>query len=99
MGVKSYEDGDYKSATEHLHAALAMGLPTSEATARAHKYLAFMVCVNGREKACRDEFRSAVEADPEFALAPAEAGHPVWPHVLRSVKAELARTKKAKKKS
>jgi hypothetical protein len=51
------------------------------------------VCVSGREKVCRDEFRKAIEADPAFALAPAEAGHPVWSQVVRSVKAELTRAK------
>jgi Tfp pilus assembly protein PilF len=98
QGIKSYEDGDYKSATKFLHSALELGLTAPTDQARAHKYLAFMVCVNGREKACRDEFRKALEADPAFALKPAEASHPVWPQVVRSVKAELAREAKKKKK-
>ena len=102
--MRAYEDGDYKAATAAFHSALAMGLPTPAATARAHKYLAFIVCVNGREKVCRDEFRAALEADPAFALAPAEAGHPVWSQVVKSVKAEIAKeakanAAKAKKKS
>ena len=92
-GVKSYEDGDYKSAEKQLQNALDLGLANPADQARAHKYLAFMVCVTGREKPCRDEFKKALEADPAFALAPAEAGHPVWSQVVRSVKAELARTK------
>jgi Tfp pilus assembly protein PilF len=91
LGVKSYEDGDYKAAAHELQAALDHGLATPADRARAHKYLAFMVCVTGREKACRDEFRMALEAEPNFALAPAEAGHPVWGRVLRSVKADLAK--------
>ncbi len=91
LGVKSYEDGDYKASTQELQAALELGLAAPTDRARAHKYLAFMVCVTGREKACRDEFRMALEADPNFALAPAEAGHPVWGRVVRSVKAELAK--------
>lgn len=90
-GIKSYDDGDYKAAGQHLQAALDMGLDSASDRAQAHKYRAFMVCVNGREKACRDEFRLALEADPQFALAPAEATHPVWPKVLASVKAEIAR--------
>ena len=97
-GVKSYEDGDYKAATTAFRSALSMGLGSPQEVARAHKYLAFMVCVNGREKACRDEFKAAVEADPGFALAPAEASHPVWGSVLKSVKAELANAAKKKKK-
>lgn len=90
-GIKGYDDGEYQAAGEHLQAALDMGLANASDRAQAHKYRAFMVCVSGREKACRDEFRLALEADPQFALAPAEATHPVWPKVLASVKAEMAR--------
>ena len=93
-GVKSYEDGDYKEAAKQLQSALDMGIANPADRARAHKYRAFMVCVNGREKACRDEFRMALEADPAFALAPAEAGHPVWSQVVKSVKADLSKPKK-----
>jgi Tfp pilus assembly protein PilF len=92
-GVKGYEDGDYKAATQAIQSALELGLAAPADRARAHKYLAFMVCVTGREKPCRDEFRMALEADPDFALAPAEAGHPVWGRVLRGVKADLAKAK------
>ncbi|HTP99025.1 MAG TPA: TssQ family T6SS-associated lipoprotein [Casimicrobiaceae bacterium] len=97
-GVTSYEDGDYKAAAKQLQSALDMGLADPADRARAHKYLAFIVCVTGREKACRDEFKKAFEADPNFALAPAEAGHPVWSQVVKSVKAEIDRAQKAKKK-
>ena len=97
-GVKSYEDGDYKESTKQLQTALDMGLKNPADRARAHKYRAFMVCVNGREKVCRDEFKKAFEADPNFALAPAEAGHPVWSQVVKSVKAEIDRAAKTKKK-
>jgi hypothetical protein len=94
--VKAYEDGDYKTATAQIQTALDHGLASAADRARAHKYQAFIVCVNGREKACRDEFRMALEADPDFALAPAEATHPVWSRVLRSVRNDLARAKAAK---
>jgi Tfp pilus assembly protein PilF len=94
LGIKSYEDGDYKSADKQLASALDMGLASPADQARAHKYRAFMVCVNGREKTCRDEFRKALDADPNFALAPAEAGHPVWSQVVKTIKADMAKTKK-----
>ena len=35
---------------------------------------------------CRDEFRRALAVDPALELAPAEAGHPVWGPIFRSVK-------------
>ena len=95
-GVKSYEDGEYKTAAKQLQAALDLGLDAKRDQAKAHKYLAFINCVSGREKSCRDEFRKALDADPKFDLEPAEAGHPIWGPVLRSIKAERAAKPKSK---
>ena len=95
-GIRSYEDGEYKTSAKQLQAALDLGLDAKRDQAKAHKYLAFINCVSGREKSCRDEFRKALDADPKFDLEPAEAGHPVWGPVLRSVKAERAAKAKAK---
>jgi len=85
-GVASYENGAYKLATRQVQTALALGLAAPSDQARAHKYLAFMHCVGGRERQCRDEFRKAFEAVPSFDLSPAEAGHPIWGPVFRKVK-------------
>ncbi len=90
-GVKSYEDGDYRSADRQLRSALSLGLPAFQDQAIAHKYLAFIACAAGRQAPCRDEFRRALEADGNFNLTAAEAGHPVWGPVFRSVKAEMAK--------
>jgi Tfp pilus assembly protein PilF len=95
-GVNSYEDGEYKTAAKQLRTALDLGLESKRDQAKAHKYLAFITCVSGREKSCRDEFRKALDADPKFELAPAEAGHPIWGPVLRSIKAERAAKAKSK---
>ena len=92
-GVKSYEDGDYKSAARQLQSALSLGLPVFQDQATAHKYLAFIACASGRQRPCRDEFRRALEADGNFDLTPAEAGHPVWGPVFSSVKAEMAKSR------
>jgi len=94
-GIQSYEDGEHRLAARHLQSALDLGLEAKRDQAKAHKYLAFIVCKSGREKACRDQFRKALDADPAFALEPAEAGNPVWSAALRAVKAE--RAGKAKK--
>jgi hypothetical protein len=94
--VRSYEEGAYRNAARQFQVALDLGLRTKIDQANAHKYLAFIGCVSGREKACRDEFRKALEADPGFELAPAEMGHPIWGPVFRSVKAEAASRAKAK---
>ncbi|MEW5890888.1 MAG: TssQ family T6SS-associated lipoprotein [Pseudomonadota bacterium] len=89
-GIRSYEDGAYKLAARQLQAALDQGLEGASERARAHKYLAFIHCISGQQKACREEFRKAFGADPKFDLGPAEIGHPMWGPAFRSVKAELA---------
>ncbi len=95
-GIENYEEGAYKAAAKQFQAALDLGLAARSDQATAHKYLAFVACVSGREASCRDEFRKALEADPQLDLEPAEAGHPIWGPVFRTVKAELAG--KAKRK-
>jgi hypothetical protein len=97
-GIQSYENGEHRRAARELQSALDLGLVAKRDQAKAHKYLAFIVCVSGREKVCRDQFRKALDADPGFALEPAEAGNPVWSAALRAVKAERARTTKGKSK-
>jgi hypothetical protein len=92
-GIHSYEDGEYKRASRELQAALDLGLEAKRDRAKAHKYLAFIVCATGREKSCRDQFRMALEADPAFELEPAEVGNPIWRAALRAAKAERAKSK------
>ena len=84
-GIKSYEDGRYNPATTSFQNAIAAGLSEND-EATANKYLAFVSCVQGRERQCRAYFRRALELNPAFELAPAEAGHPIWGPVFRSVK-------------
>ena len=90
-GVASYEEGDYKSSMASLQSALDLGLSSTRDKVRAHKYLAFIHCVSGREKQCHDEFRKAFEVDATFDLKPAEAGHPVWGPVFRGEKAKYTK--------
>ena len=84
-GIKSYEDANYKESARQLQGALDLGLNKSNQS-QAHKYLAFINCVSGRPTQCRNEFRKALDADPDFTLQPAEAGHPLWGPVFTSVK-------------
>jgi hypothetical protein len=86
-GVDEYAEGSYPSSVKSLQSALDQGLNAQE-QAKAHKYLAFIGCVTGKATVCREEFGKAFDADPAFELTPAEAGHPVWGPVFRSVKAK-----------
>lgn len=85
-GLKQYEDGEYAGAAKSLRAAIDQGLSNSDLVS-AYKHLAFIDCASGRERQCRDEFRQALAIDPAMELAPAEAGHPVWGPIFRSLKA------------
>lgn len=84
-GVAQYEEGNYAQAQRLLQSSLAEGLPSRASQARAHKYLAFIYCVTDRTAQCRQEFSNAIAADPKFTLTAAEAGHPSWGPVYRSV--------------
>jgi hypothetical protein len=84
-GLKQFDDGDYDASAKSLNLALERGLqPKDQVT--AFKHLAFIHCANNRVSACRDEFRKALTMDPTLELSPAEAGHPVWGPVFRSLK-------------
>ena len=84
--LKQYEDGYYEESAKKLQEAIDLGVPDKQ-RANAHKHLAFIHCASSRERECRDEFRKALAADPSLELAPAEAGHPVWGPIFRSLKA------------
>jgi Tfp pilus assembly protein PilF len=84
-GIKSYDNANYTESARQLQSALDQGLYKSN-QAQAHKYLAFIHCVSGRPAQCRNEFRKALDVDPDFVLQPAEAGHPQWGPVFTSVK-------------
>ena len=86
LALQQYEAGDYAESAKNFQGAIDEGLSDKE-LARAHKYLAFINCAANRQKLCREEFRKAIAADPTLELAPAEAGHPVWGPIFRSVKA------------
>jgi Tfp pilus assembly protein PilF len=85
-GLRQYEDGNYAEAAKQLHSAIDQGLSSADRVV-AHKHLAFIHCVSGRTGACREEFRKALAIDPGLQLSAAEAGHPTWGPVFRSVKA------------
>jgi Tfp pilus assembly protein PilF len=85
-GVSQYDDGNYNESAQQLQASLDEGLSAKSDQVKAHKYLAFIHCVSGREAQCRNEFRAALKIDPSFNLAASEAGHPIWGPVFRSVK-------------
>jgi Tfp pilus assembly protein PilF len=95
LGIKQYEAGDFESALKNLQGALDHGLLPKQEQSVARKNLAFIHCAANRESQCRDEFRKSFEINPEFALTPAEDGHPVWGPVYRTVRTQLIAEREA----
>ena len=88
QGIRQYDNGDYRIAARTIQAALDEGL-TTRSQARAHKYLAFIDCISGQQTECRDQFRKALEIDPDMQLRAEESGHPIWGPVFKSAKASM----------
>ena len=95
LGIKQYNDGEFDNAVKTLNSSLEHGLLSKVDASRARKYLAFSHCVSNREAQCRAEFRKAFEINPEFALSPAEDGHPIWGPVYRNVRTQLIAEREA----
>ena len=91
-GIRAYENGDYRNSARLLQDALSEGLLLNSDKVAAHKYLAFIHCAESREKACRNEFRMALEIDPKLELTPAESGHPLWGPVFKSLKQSMTKS-------
>lgn len=96
-GIAAYENGDHKTARQELQAALDQGLPSRPDWINAHKHLAFIACASQQRDVCKNHFRRILAANSRFALAAAEAGHPLWGPVFKEAQAEAAR-KPARKK-
>jgi hypothetical protein len=94
-GVKQYDAGDYENAEKSLQNSLDHGLLSKADQSRARKLLAFIFCTSNREPQCRAEFRKAFEINSDFALTPAEDGHPVWGPVYRDVRTQLIAEREA----
>ncbi len=87
-GLGAYDNGDYATARLKLQAVLDQPGSATADRVTAHKVLAFIACADGKRSLCARHFRQALALDRDFALTPAEAGHPVWGPVFRKVKAE-----------
>jgi tetratricopeptide (TPR) repeat protein len=94
-GIELYNAGDYEAAIRSLASSLDHGLLPRADQSQARKFMAFSHCIQGREPACRDEFRKAFEINSDFSLTPAEDGHPTWGPVYRNVRTQLITEREA----
>ena len=78
IALASFDRGEYSLAMKQLKPLttdLALGKPDR---LKAIKSLAFAQCLTRAVLACQKTFESAFHLDPDFDLAPAEQGHPLW---------------------
>ncbi|HYC41412.1 MAG TPA: TssQ family T6SS-associated lipoprotein [Noviherbaspirillum sp.] len=86
QGLSNYRESKFDAALGNFTAAVASrSLKPAEANI-ARKHVAFIHCAAGREMPCREQFQAILQSDPGFELALAEAGHPQWGPIWRSVK-------------
>ncbi len=97
-GMAKYDAGEFDAALKLLRGALKEGLAAKADQVKAHKHAAFSLCLLRRITLCRNEFAQIFAIDPDFSLAPAEAGHPSWAKTYAAAKqrAAQAREKAAK---
>jgi len=89
QGLSDYRENRHDTALIELNAALASTQLTAQDAANAHKHIAFIHCLNGRELQCREHFQALLKVDPKFDLTAAESSHPQWGPVWRSTKGAM----------
>jgi tetratricopeptide (TPR) repeat protein len=97
-GMVKYDAGEYADAYKLLESALKDGLKDKADQVKAMKHMAFTLCLRDRFRECRNEFIRIYDVDPNFDLAPAEAGHPSWTKTFASAKAQAHKNMAAKDK-
>ncbi len=90
-GMTKYDAGDYAQAHRLLEEAVAEGLKEKKDHVKALKHAAFSLCLQKKWRDCRATFIRIYDVDPDFDLAPAEAGHPEWRKTFAAAKAQAKR--------
>ncbi|MBP8286123.1 MAG: TssQ family T6SS-associated lipoprotein [Rhodoferax sp.] len=76
--VASFERGEYSTAMKQLSPLTTDQALDTAGQLKALKTLAFSQCLTRAVVSCRKTFERAFKLDPNFDLAAAEQGHPVW---------------------
>jgi hypothetical protein len=87
-GMLKYDSGDYPEAQKLLESSLKLGLRDKADQVKALKHIAFTQCLADKWGLCRATFVKIYDIDPDFDLAPAEAGHPSWTKTFAQAKAQ-----------
>jgi hypothetical protein len=89
-GMALYDKGDYVNTIRSLLTAKEIWRTSIDTKVTAQKYIAFSHCLLQRPEPCTQSFRDLLRLKPDFELAAAEAGHPMWSSAFRQAKREVA---------
>ena len=78
QGVSLLDAKKFGLAEKALQSALFTGLPPGQEQASAHKYLAYVYCLNDEPARCEAEFEAALSALPAFSLGAYELQGTPW---------------------
>lgn len=90
-GLEQYNGGHFANAIRIFKDPM-FERAWPELKIRALKYLAFSYCVTNNLEACRGAFVELLRFSPDFALSPAERGHPIWGPVFVRAQADVQAT-------
>jgi hypothetical protein len=94
-GIAHYDQGDYVAAIRTLMTADEIWRGPLQTQVTARKYVAFSHCLSERPQLCRQSFAELLRLQPDFRLAPAEAGHPQWGKVFEQARREAAAARRS----
>lgn len=87
-GIALYDKGDYVNTIRSLLTAREIWRAPVDTRITAQKYIAFSHCLLERPEPCKQSFRDLLKLKPDFELAAAEAGHPMWSAAFKQAKRE-----------
>ena len=88
-GIALYDKGDYVNTIRSLLTAKEIWQAPVDTKITAQKYIAFSHCLLQRPEPCKQSFRDLLRLKPDFELAAAEAGHPMWSSAFAQAKREV----------
>lgn len=88
-GIDLYDKGDYVAAIRTLLTSREIWQAPLPTRVTAHKYVAFSHCLSNRPRPCKQSFSDLLQLQPDFELAAAESGHPLWRDAFRQAKREV----------
>jgi hypothetical protein len=87
-GVDLFDKGDYLAAIRSLLTSEEIWRGPLQTRVTAQKYVAFSHCLLKRPQPCKQSFSDLLRMKPDFELAAAEVGHPLWGAAFREAKRE-----------